>query len=412
MRDGRPLTEEAVGQRVTERKPWVVLAGCFLLSVGFNGFIISPSSIAALFADHFGVPQSATGNIVSAVFVGTILTQVPGGYLLDRYDNRWLMTAATAGFAAVVLATQVVDSFMVFLVLRALGGVVSGFLFTAGANAVSQVFDPERTGFATGIYLASPSVAFVVAHVTSPLVGTAVGPLAVFLLYGLSTVLGTALVWAGAGGPVRGDDAPTAREFARALGNRSVILVALSAGTVFAMYVFLNTWVPTYGTEVLELPLWVAGVVAALIPLVGIAARPGGGWASSRLGGRRRPVLGGGLLVGLGLTVAIPFVGGMAPFLALLAGGAFSLQLGFGVYYVLAGELAAAGTEGTSLTLMTSISFIGSLAAPVAGGWLIAGYGWTAAFLAFAAVGALGALALVPVPEPEGARAVSTDGSG
>jgi len=386
-----------------------VLAGCFLLSVGFNGFIISPSSIAPLFAERFAVPQAAVGDVVSAVFVGTILTQVPGGYLLDRYDNRWLVTVATAGFVAVVVAIQAVSSFSVFLGLRVLGGVTAGFLFTAGANAVGQVFDAERTGFATGIYLASPSVAFVAAHATSPLVGTTFGPLAVFPLHGLSTVLGTALVWAGARGPVRGDDAPTVGEFARALGNRSVILVALSAGTVFAMYVFLNTWVPTYGQEVLELPLWLAGVVAALVPLVGIAARPGGGWVSSRIGGRRRPVLVGGLVVGLALTVAIPFVGGVAPFLALLAAGAFSLQLGFGVYYVLAGELAAAGTEGTSLTLMTTISFTGSLVAPVAGGRLIAGPGWTAAFVAFGVIGAVGALALVPVSEPGGARAVSAD---
>jgi sugar phosphate permease len=262
------------------------------------------------------------------------------------------------------------------------------------------------------VYLASPSVAFVVAHATSPLVGTAVGPLRVFLLHALSTLLGTALVWAGAGGPIRGDSAPAPGEFARALGNRSVILVALSAGTVFAMYVFLNTWVPTYGREVLELPLWAAGVVAALVPLVGVAARPGGGWLSSRLGDRRRPVLGGGLLAGLALTVAIPFVGGLAPFLLLLSAGAFSLQLGFGVYYVLAGELAAPGTEGTSLTLMTSIAFTGSLAAPVAGGWLIGGIGWTGAFLAFAGAGVLGALALLPVSEPRNGRAVSAGADG
>jgi predicted MFS family arabinose efflux permease len=390
----------------------VVLAGCFLLSVGFNGFIISPSSIAPLLAERFAVPQAATGDVVSAVFVGTILTQVPGGYLLDRYDNRRLVAAATAGFVAVVLATQPVESFTAFLVLRALGGVTAGFLFTAGATVVGQVFDADRTGFATGVYLASPSVAFVVAHATSPLVGTAVGPLRVFLLHALSTLLGTALVWAGAGGPIRGDSAPAPGEFARALGNRSVILVALSAGTVFAMYVFLNTWVPTYGREVLELPLWAAGVVAALVPLVGVAARPGGGWLSSRLGDRRRPVLGGGLLAGLALTVAIPFVGGLAPFLLLLSAGAFSLQLGFGVYYVLAGELAAPGTEGTSLTLMTSIAFTGSLAAPVAGGWLIGGIGWTGAFLAFAGAGVLGALALLPVSEPRNGRAVSAGADG
>jgi MFS family permease len=59
---------------------------------------------------------------------------------------------------------------------------------------------------------------------------------------------------------------------------------------------------------------------------------------------------------------------------------------------------------------MTTISFTGSFLAPLAGGWLIAEYSWTAAFLAFAALGAVGALVLVPVPEPGGTASEGTSG--
>jgi nitrate/nitrite transporter NarK len=178
------------------------------------------------------------------------------------------------------------------------------------------------------------------------------------------------------------------------------VLVGLSAFAAYALYLFLNTWLPTYGREVLSLPLPVAGLVTALVPLVGIVARPGGGWLSGRLGGRRRPVPAGGLLLGLVLLVAVPFADGMALFLLLVAAAAFAVQLGTGVYYVLTRELATPGTEGTSLTVLTAVSFTGSFAAPVVGGWLVAGYSWTVAFVAFAAVGVLGVLVLAPVPEP------------
>lgn len=386
---------------MTDRtNPWPVLAGCFLLSISVNAFMIAPSSITPLFVERFAITKTAAGNIVSAAIVGSIFTQLPGGYLLDRYDNRWLVVPAVAVYVGTVLAIQIAGSFVLFLGLRALGGIAGGFVFTAGANVVGQVFPTDRQGFATGIYMTSPPVSFALAHATSPLIGTAVGPLRVFLFHGAIAVLGAVLFWAVAAEPIRSAQAPTVGEFARALGNRSVVLVALSAAAVYALYLFLNTWVPTYGTEVLSLPLSAAGFVTALVPLVGILARPGGGWLSSYLGGRYRPVLVGGLLLGFGLLIVIPFAGSVPVFVVLLGAAAFAVQLGIGLYYVLTRELATAGTEGTSLTVMTTVAFTGSFVAPIAGGWVIAGYSWPVAFGAFAVLGALGAVVLLPVPEP------------
>lgn len=382
--------------------PWPVLAGCFLLSVGANAFIIAPSSVAPLFAERFGVANAAVGDLVSVAILGVILTQIPAGYLLDRFDNRRLVVPAVGLYVLVVLVIQTVEGYTSLLGLRAVGGVLVGFVFTAGANVVAQVFPPDRRGFATGIYLASPPASFAIAHATGPLVGTSFGPLRVFLLPAAIAVAGSVLFLLAAREPVRSGSTPTAAEFARALGNRSIVLVALSAFAAYALYLFLNTWLPTYGTEVLSLPLPVAGLVTALVPLVGIVARPGGGWLSGRLGGRRRPVLAGGLLLGLGLLAGVPFAGAMATFLLLVAAAAFAVQLGTGVYYVLTRELASPGTEGTSLTVLTAISFTGSFSAPIVGGWLISGYSWTVAFLAFAALGVFGALVLAPVPEPDG----------
>jgi MFS family permease len=379
--------------------PWLVLAGCFLLSVGSNAFIIAPSSVAPLFAERFGVPGTAVGDIVSAALVGVIFTQIPGGYLLDRYDNRRLLVPAVGLYVLVVLALQVVDPFGPFLALRALGGVLAGFAFTAGANVVAAVFPPARRGLATGIYLASPPASFALAHATGPFVATAFDPLRVFLLPAAIAVAGTVMFLFAARRPVRSGTTPTAAEFVRALGDRSVILVGCSAFAAYALYLFLNTWLPTYGTEVLSLPLPVAGLVTALVPLVGIVSRPGGGWLSARLDGRRRPVLVGGLLAGLLVLVTVPLADGLVVFLILVAAAAFTVQLGTGVYYVLTRELARPGTEGTSLTVLTAISFTGSFSAPILGGLLIDGYSWSVAFLAFGLVGLLGVLVLVPVPE-------------
>jgi MFS family permease len=380
---------------------WVVFAGCFLLSIGVNAFMIAPSSITPLFVARFGIERAAVGDIVSAAIAGSILTQIPGGYLLDRYDNRWLLTPAFVLFGLVVVAIQWVGGFVPFLGLRALGGVVGGFAFTGGANVVGEVFAGERRSLATGLFMTSPPVAFFLAHTTSPFVGTAFGPLRVFVVHAAVAAAGLGLFWVGAGSAIRSAGTPTAAEFTRALGDRRVLLLSVSTFAAYALYLFLNTWVPTYGTEVLSLSIAQAGILTGLVPLVGVFARTGGGWLSARLGGRRRPVLAGGLLTGLVFLVAMPFAGGFLPFLVLLVVGAFAIQLGTGVYYVLIRELAAPGTEGTSLTVMTTVGFVGSFIAPILGGWLIEGYSWPIAFGAFAAIGALGVVVLVPLSEGE-----------
>lgn len=57
------------------------------------------------------------------------------------------------------------------------------------------------------------------------------------------------------------------------------------------LYIFLNSWIPTYAAIRLPITLGQAGAVAALLPAVGIDTRPVGGWVSDRIGYRRRPVV-------------------------------------------------------------------------------------------------------------------------
>jgi predicted MFS family arabinose efflux permease len=381
-------------------RAWAILVGCLVMSVGVNAFVIAPSSVAPLFIDRLDITKAAAGTIISASVVGALLTQIPGGYLLDRYDNRLLLTGAVAIYVLAVLAIQVTEAFSTFLALRAVGGITSGFVFTAGANVVGEVFPANRQDVATGIYTTSAPASFALAHATTPLLGPRFGPFRVFLFHAAVAVFGTAILWLAATEAIQNAETPTAGEFARAIGNRSLILISLSSFTMYSLYIFLNTWLPSYGSEVLSLSLSEAGFVTALVPLAGIAARPTGGWLSEVLGGRRRPVVAGGLLGALALLVVAPFAGDLAVFVVLLAGAAFALQLGVGLYYVLARELSSEGAEGTTLTARTAIGFTGSFYAPIAGGWLIQGYSWSVAFVVFAAVGGLGVLVLVPVPEP------------
>ncbi|MEF8841696.1 MAG: hypothetical protein V5A62_08730 [Haloarculaceae archaeon] len=128
-----------------------------------------------------------------------------------------------------------------------------------------------------------------------------------FLLPAAIAVVGLAGFLAVARDPIRSGSTPTAVEFARALGNRSVVLVALSAFAAYALYLFLNTWLPTYGTEVLV----------------------------------------AGLLLGLALLGGVPFADAMLLFLALVASAAFA-ALGLLGVLVPVTEPGRGGSTGTA----------------------------------------------------------------
>lgn len=369
------------------------------MSIGVNGYIIASSSIAPLFIETFSISQSQAGWIVSAAILGMILAQFPSGYIMDRYDNRWLIVGFSILYALVVVVQQFTTEFSTFLALHVLGGFFGGFVFVIGANIVGDVFPSEYLGLATGIYVASPSVSWAIAHSTGPMIGPAYGPLRVYALQAAITVAGVVVFWFIDVGPVHTSESPSVAEYLSALRNPAIILVGLSGFSSYALYVFLNSWLPTYGTDVLSLPLAAAGLATAVVPIAGVVARPSGGWISGLVGNRRRPVLAGALLLALSFVLVVPLATSLVVFLVLIAIAAFTLQLGTGLYYVLARELATPGTEGTSLTMLTAIGFSGSFSGPIVGGWLISAYSWSVAFAVFAGVAILGILVLIPVSE-------------
>jgi nitrate/nitrite transporter NarK len=240
-------------------------------------------------------------------------------------------------------------------------------------------------------------MSFAIAHSTGPLVGTAYGPLWVFLIHGAVALVGLLVFAYAARQPIQSETAPSTDEFVSALGNRAVLFVSLSVFCTYALYVFLNTWLPTYGLDVLSLSLTEAGFVTAGVPLAGVFSRTFGGWLSNRVG--RKPVLMAGLLVAFGSLLLIPLNNTVVLFIVLATTAGFAVQLGSGVYFVLTRELAYEGTEATSLTVLTTIMFIGSFSAGTGGEWLISTYSWTVTLTVFAGVGMLGVLVLSPISD-------------
>ena len=380
-------------------RPWLVLCGCFLVSTGFNAYLFAPAPVVPLLVAEFGVDKPTAGLAISATFLAWVLLQLPGGLLMDRYDNRLLVwTGAGLLFAAAVAGTLAPD-YRTFLLTRFLAGGSALFLWTAAANVVDRSFPVSKRAVGTGLFIASAPAGVTLAQFAGPLIAAAAGWRATLLVYPTVTAVGLPFLYLLLRDPVRNESRLELGAFAAALRNRTVLLVSVSSFCAYSLFVFFNSWMPTYGTDVVSLDLATAGALTAIVPAMGLLARPGGGWLSDRIGGRRRPVLVGTFLLVLPALLAVTAVSSVLGYAAVLVLAGVGSQLGTGVFYVYVGELSAEGTRGTGLAVLTTFSISGALTAPVFTGWLIERFSWDAAFAFGGLLAGVGIVAVLLVSE-------------
>lgn len=381
------------------RKAVLSVLACSLMSAGFFSYLISPASILPFLLSEFGISRTNAGLSISVVYLGWLVFQLPTGYLIDRVDVRSLMFGSVTLFVAAVLVGTVLTSYRSFLAIRFVAGISGGVLFTASAQIVGQAVQPRYQGTAVTAFTASGPVGFVLGQLGSPLVAARFGWETVFPAYAMITLLGYLVFRRTRREQSYEAESISLRGFTETLSNPAVLLVSLAALCTNSMYLFLNTWIPTFAAEVHALSLAGAGGIAALIPFMGIVARPGGGWLSDRLGTRRRPVIIASFLLSIPILAVLTQRVTQSVFALFLLSVGFSLQLAGGLYFIYIQEIVPSNVTGTSLAVATSFAISGALAAPIVGGWLINAISWYAAFVFNILLGVLGIVAILLSPE-------------
>ncbi|KAB1187559.1 MULTISPECIES: MFS transporter [Haloferax] len=383
---------------VTGWQTWGTLGGLFLVSAGFIAYAIAPASVLPLFMDTFSIGKTAASASISAVFLTWALLQIPGGYLLDRFDNRYLVFLGTGLFILASLTGLFVDSYTLFLGTRLVSGACAVFVIVGSVNILGRLLPENFEALGLSIFIASPPFGVAVAQYSGPRLAALYGWKSAILVYTLVALFGLAVSVTVLRQPVKADSRVTVHQFVAALRNPTILIISTASFCTYAVWTFLNTWMPTYGTEVLGIELAAAGATTALVPLAGIVSRPGGGWLSEKLGGRLQPVI----LISFLASILFLYLLSIAPspttfaILLGLTGGAVNLAVG--LYLVYVNSVADASTHGTSLAVLLTFSQVGNLVAPLVGGWLIAQLSWTAGFGFAAGLAIVGVVLVVFVP--------------
>lgn len=382
----------------SEWRPWGVLVGLFLVSAGFIAYVIVPASVLPVFVAEYGIDKPTASASISAVFLTWAILQIPGGFVMDRYDNRRLVLLGAGTFILAALTGTVANSYSVFLVTRLVSGASVVFVFIGSVNILNHVLPERRRALGVSLFIASPPFGLAVAQFATPRIAAAFGWRAAVLAYTLAALVGSLLFLAFRPAPVTKTERATGAELLAALRNPPVLLVSFASFCTYAVWTFLNTWMPTYGNEVLGIDLAAAGAATALVPLAGILSRPGGGWLSDVLDGRLVPVIAASFVGTLGLLYALSNAPSPTAFAVLLALTGGAVNLAVGLYLVYVALLADESTQGTSLAVLVTFSQVGNLVAPVVGGWLIVSFSWRTGFGFGMGLAVLGLATILLVP--------------
>lgn len=381
------------------------LAGLFVLAAAAAAYEIAPASLVPLIRESLGVDAASVSLLVSVMLLAGVLGSIPAGVVLDRVSVRPALAVVVAGLVVSGLAGWVagaVGAYWWLVGSRVLGGLCFVGIWNAGANVVGRIAPPDRRGTAVGVFTASGPAGFALGQFGSPLLAARLGwPAAMAGFTTLGAVGGAIFLVSTRGRSLAVEAETPDLEAVRVLvRNRSLWVLSGLCSLGYLLYMFVNSWLPSYLVHRFGVTLALAGLLTAVFPAIGVVSRTGGGLISDRLfGGRRRPVT----LLGFGLAapgVALVLGGGQVAVVVagvLLAG--FAVQLVIGLLFSYVTEVVAPTVRVTALSVLTSVGLSGAFVAPLAGGVVIDRAGYRPAFLLAVGVALLGLVLAWRAPE-------------
>ena len=388
------------------RRPWILLVGASVVSAALAAYELAPASVTPLIRDSLGVGPSAAGMLVGVMFGTAVVVSLPAGVVLDRTNSRTVTVVAVgllliAGLWGWQAASA--GAFLSLLASRVLGGVAFIFVWNAAIDIVGRAFPAERQATAVATFTASGPVGFALGQAGSPVIADAAGWPFIFPAFAGLAVVGLVPFWIASSGLGYASEvaAPSLSDFRAVVTERAVWLVGGLGFLAYALYLFVNSWGPSYMTEELTLSLGASGLVVALFPAVGVVSRAGGGILSDRVfDGRRRPVLVAAFLVSTPIVAVFTFLPGLPLVIAALLLAGFTIQLCLGLAFAYVRELVDPAVAATAVAFLTGVGLAGAFLSPVVGGFVIDTAGYDLAFGLAGALGGLGVVLAWYAPEP------------
>ncbi|MBT2533817.1 aromatic acid/H+ symport family MFS transporter [Arthrobacter sp. ISL-48] len=390
----------AANSRFTRQSSIAVLV-CWLLVV-FDGYdlIVYGTVQSSLINDTgWGLTKATAGTVGSMAFLGMMIGAIFAGRMSDAFGRRRTILGCAIVFSIFTILCAFAPNAPVFGGLRLLAGIGLGGLVPSANALVAELVPAKwRSTIATLMMSGVPIGGSIAASAGIPLI-PAFGWPAMFLIavLALLVVIPLGLRYLPETlSPVRaGDQAKEPAGFGSLLRapflGMSLLYAFATLVTLFAWY-GLGTWLPNL-MQLAGYNLGSALTFALALNLGAVAGSVITAWAGTRFGPVPAAIAAAAVAaVALGVLVAGPPVTVVYLMLVLAGVGTHGTQC---LVIAAVASHYPAHLRGTALGWALGVGRIGAVAAPQAGGLLLAaGLGVSSNFLAFAAAAAVAAILL------------------
>lgn len=348
-----------------------------------------------------GLQPDVLGALLSAFYWTYAPAQIAAGWLVQRFEVRWVLLGGLATWSVATMLCAVAGSVPALFGLRLLLGAGESVIFPAIACLLARHADPAHRARTNALIFVGMAVGPSVGTLGGGLLMARFGWQAVFLVLGglsLLLVLPWSVTRVGGAGP-----APVAAlpppPYAVLLRNRSLWGAALGQFCYAYPPFLVLAWLPFYLVRVLHQPVaqaaWVGAAVLSLSALTNALSGTGAD-ALIRRGARPTRVHKTALVTGLTISAASMALGAVGDGTLALVGVALG-SAGVGVamphVFVVAQTIAGPRAAGRWMGIQGFIGNLAGVTAPWLTGVLVARTGgFSAAFLAASGICLVGAL--------------------
>ncbi len=374
-----PSTQSVPRPAAISRLLWVIIV-LMVASVAINYIDRGSLSTAApLLAADLKLDPEQLGLLLSAFFWSYALLQMASGWLVDRYEVKWVMALGFLAWSLATAATGWAHSFWFLLLCRLLLGVGESVAYPCYSKIIAARIQEHQRGRANGLIDAGTKFGPAVGTLAGGKLMAHFGWRPVFVILGLGSLLWLPawLRWMPRGQPATEaapDGGPGFRE----------ILWQPRAWAAFAghfsgnyFWYFLLTWLPYYLVNERGLSMGRMAEVTALAYLAtGLSTTVAGCLADRAIAAGATPTRVRKTCVSAGLALAslvvgVAFIHDLAGAIALLLFACMAYGVFSSSHWAIAQTMAGPSAVGKWSGLQNCIGNMAGIVAPAVTGMLV-----------------------------------------
>lgn len=148
----------------TFNKRWLFL---LLMVASFSAtfmtrFVWAP--VSSTVTSVLSLSNASAGAFMSAFFIGYVITQIPGGNLVDRIGVKYILSLGILITGASTVAMSTINTYGAGFAIRILTGLGAGVVMSGCSKVISEFFEQSERGIAFGILLCGPTIGLKVAN--------------------------------------------------------------------------------------------------------------------------------------------------------------------------------------------------------------------------------------------------------